>query len=855
MIHSPAVSKLASLFLLITAPLLVAQTLDVQKALRDRYLEPVRRLLTAGEYERVSQVAVTILDDGEASPEYFRILAQALTALGRADEAIGTVQLAQKTHPEDLAIAMLVHDTLGYFGRRDKMAAALDKLNTLAKSKPSAKLNADELVALGRAALVAGADPQLVINRYLEPAKKKDPKAQSSYLALGELALEKGDYQRAMKEFTAGLKEHGEDPQLRVGLARAFAPSDRGVSQQHLKRALEINPRSVPALVLQAEHWLSGEKFTEAEQTLTAALEVDPLNTTAWVMKSVLATLAENDPFSANNHRTKALERWPQNPEVDHLIGKALSRAYRFPEGAQHQRESLAMDPRFLRAKLQLASDLMRLGETADAWKLAAEIRTADAYNTQAHNLGLLEREMSGFHVQKESDFILKMPLRDWQVFGTRALEILREARQVLAPKYGLQPELMRPTVVEFFPSQQDFAIRTFGSLGGQGLLGVCFGTVITMNSPGSLAAGRNNWEATLWHEFCHVVTLSTTHNRMPRWLSEGISVYEEGQRDPAWGMPMTADWRERILNEEEPPLPLSQLSGAFMNAKDSEAMMFAYFQSAQAVEYLIQAHGLEKLRALLADLANGTRINGALANHIAPIEQLDAGYHAALVAAAKAYAPKADFSRPSRDELKANSLTALTAFLKLKPNNLAALRSLIAAQMEAEDWTAAATTAQKLYDLEPLATGADSGLWLRAKALHRLEKHEDERLLLEEVADKAADAVIVFQRLLELEQGRQNWRGVQKAAGRLYALNPFLPQTTQSLAMAEEELGNVPLAAQHNERLLLLKPPNPAVIHHKLATLYRSTDAKLAKRHLLDALAMAPRWPEALALLLEFPE
>ena len=282
---------------------------------------------------------------------------------------------------------------------------------------------------------------------------------------------------------------------------------------------------------------------------------------------------------------------------------------------------------------------------------------------------------------------------------------------------------------------------------------------------------------------------------------------------------------------------------------------MFAYFQSAQAVEYLIQAHGLEKLRALLADLANGTRINGALANHIAPIEQLDAGYHAALVAAAKAYAPQADFSRPSRDELKGNSLTALTAFLKQKPNNLAALRSTIAAQMEAEDWTAAAATAQKLYDLEPLATGADSGLWLRAKALHRLEKHEEERLLLEQVADKAADAVIVFQRLVELEQERQNWPGVQKAAGRLYALNPFLPQTTQALADAEEKLGNAAMAAKHNERLLFLKPPNLALIHHKLATLYRSTQPKLAKRHLLDALALAPRWTEALALLRELPE
>jgi len=51
----------------------------------------------------------------------------------------------------------------------------------------------------------------------------------------------------------------------------------------------------------------------------------------------------------------------------------------------------------------------------------------------------------------------------------------------------------------------------------------------------------RATRESTLWHELAHVVTLSATHNRMPRWLSEGISVYEERQRDPAWGMKMNA--------------------------------------------------------------------------------------------------------------------------------------------------------------------------------------------------------------------------------------------------------------------------------------------------------------------------
>jgi hypothetical protein len=100
-----------------------------------------------------------------------------------------------------------------------------------------------------------------------------------------------------------------------------------------------------------------------------------------------------------------------------------------------------------------------------------------------------------------------------------------------LGAKYGL--ELKRPVLVEFFGAQQDFAIRTFGALGGQGMLGVCFGTVVTMNSPGSLAHGRNNWESTLWHEFCHVITLTVTKNRMPRWLSEGSACMRKSSAIP----------------------------------------------------------------------------------------------------------------------------------------------------------------------------------------------------------------------------------------------------------------------------------------------------------------------------------
>ena len=123
---------------------------------------------------------------------------------------------------------------------------------------------------------------------------------------------------------------------------------------------------------------------------------------------------------------------------------------------------------------------------------------------------------------------------------------------------------------MEIFPEQKDFAVRTFGMPGNPGYLGVCFGSVITANSPASQAPNPANWEDVLWHEFCHVVTLTATRNRMPRWLSEGISVYEERQANPLWGEKMNLAYRDMILNGEL--TPLGKLSGAFLRANQFRA-------------------------------------------------------------------------------------------------------------------------------------------------------------------------------------------------------------------------------------------------------------------------------------------
>jgi hypothetical protein len=55
-------------------------------------------------------------------------------------------------------------------------------------------------------------------------------------------------------------------------------------------------------------------------------------------------------------------------------------------------------------------------------------------------------------------------------------------------------------------------------------------------------------------------------------------------------------------------------------------------------------------------------------------------------------------------------------------------------------------------------------------------------------------------------------------------------------------------------ERLLLLEPADQADTRYRLARLLRARDPRAAKRHLLDALAEAPRLRPGLELLLELP-
>ncbi|HKS35988.1 MAG TPA: tetratricopeptide repeat protein, partial [Verrucomicrobiae bacterium] len=607
-------------------------------------LDECRKLFVAGKYQECIKECEAIPAERVREEEWPILLARSLMALGRYPEAeaVVTNALAGTRFRSSIRLHLAGHDVSNANGHPERARTLLEEINNLGGSRMWAYRDPPNLVTLGRAALLLGADPKVVLEKFYDVAKKADPNLRDAYLASGELALEKHDYDLAAKVFAEALKKFPADADMHCGLARAYEPSARGRMLQSLESALEHNTNHVASLLVLIDHLVDAEEYAEAGKFLERALAVNPWQPEAWAYRAVLAHL-RNDPEGEGQAREKALHYWKSNPAVDHLIGEKLSQKYRFAEGSKYQRQALAFDPHFLPARIQLAQDLLRLGEEDEGWELAGDVHQRDGYDVTAYNLSGLRETMRKFQTVTNEDFVVRMSPREAAIYGDRVLELLKQAKGRLSEKYGVT--LDRPTIVEIFPEQKDFGVRTFGMPHNPGFLGVCFGHVVTANSPASQGGNPSNWEAVLWHEFCHVITLQLTKNKMPRWLSEGISVYEELQANPAWGQRMNPRYREMTLGEDL--TPVSELSAAFLSPKTDMHVQFAYYESSLVVEFLVGRFGFEKLKLILLDLGEGVDINEAIPKHTAPMEEIEKDFAAFAKNRAKDLAPGLDWEKP----------------------------------------------------------------------------------------------------------------------------------------------------------------------------------------------------------------
>lgn len=807
-------------------------------------INEVRDAFYRGDYAACIELSKGEVERGVWNDIWSRQLIEAYVLTGRYQEACQVYEQVAQRFSDSIPLRVLAAQAFRFAGEHERGTRLLNEIPELVQAAPYRFSGRDNMLAIGRYLLDVGEDARAVLDAFYDRSLKLDPRFVEAHVAIAELALSKADYQEAVKSLDRAVELRPNDPQLHYLLAAAWAPSDSQRAAEQLQTALQINPQHPPSLLMQAENLIDSEKYAAAEEILEAVFKVNSHHPLAWSQRAAIAHL-RGAYQEEGEYRKQALSSWGMNPEVDYTIGRTLSQHYRFAEGVKYQRRALRMDPTYTPAKFQLAQDLLRSGLDDEGWSLVDAVAAEDKYNVVAFNLKTLQERLSQFTTLEHDGFIVRMQSREARIYGPRVLELLSEARQTLTEKYD--HELALPITVEIFPEQSDFAIRTFGLPGGAGFLGVCFGSLITANSPASQGESPSNWESVLWHEFCHVVTLQKTNNRMPRWLSEGISVYEELERNPSWGQSMSPLYKQMLLGEDF--VPLSQLSSAFMSPKSPVHLQFAYFESSLAVRYLMETHGLPLLNKLLVDLGAGVPLQEAFASRYGDTSALDDDFRAYVVRTAEAFLPKTEFAKENLPRLASTS--DWQAWVNEHPQNYFGQRMLTESLLKGRDWPAAITAAQRLVELFPEDSDMGGGLDLLATAAREAGRGDLERETLERWVTISADRVPPLLRLISLCREAGQWEAVAQHAAHLLAVQPLLPTGHEALAEAAAQLERPSLAIDSLRALQEMEPLDPAGLHFQLAqTLERADLLEEARGEILLALEETPRYRAAQRLL-----
>ena len=94
---------------------------------------------------------------------------------------------------------------------------------------------------------------------------------------------------------------------------------------------------------------------------------------------------------------------------------------------------------------------------------------------------------------------------------------------------------------------------------------------------------------------------MQLSNQRIPRWLTEGISVFEEKRARPEWGREMEVAFA-RALDDGQ-VLKLRELNAGFQNP---QTISMAYYEASLLVEHIVEKHGEPALRALVKSFADG---------------------------------------------------------------------------------------------------------------------------------------------------------------------------------------------------------------------------------------------------------
>lgn len=576
------------------------------KALRELLEEypadlEARALLLESEAAMGRYQEADALDAALESDDRAVILVRARYALhrGRLDDAERIVAPLLARNGDDLDAAYVRARLLSERGER---AALRDYVAGFVARIPAPRTDPDAQFGLARLLALAGEwERAQELCVYAEKAARDAGRDTAAILLqIGDLeraALSLSDGEegepRAFETYREVLVRNPGSVAAHVGRAWLHLYVNASVlAEKSIEDALAIHPSFPDALVVRAWIDVTDARHTDALARLDRALEVDPNHKKARAVRAAaLYLLRRSDEYEAEERRVLALD--PTYGEFYSTVGDALSRVYRFEEAVPFHRKAIAIDPELPLAPISLGRDLCFTG-AEDEGRAALE-HSLDthpfAHPWRKNMLIVLEKLREQFVDVASENFLLRMHV-DENAILTPLLESALEADlRKLQAKYGWTIE--RDVLVEMFPQMADFSVRSVGMV-GVGAVGVCFGHLVTLVSPRSEARWTFVWRRTALHELTHVITLGRSKKRVPRWFTEGLSVYEERCEKVSWNRDQIAELNDAVANDD-----LLRLR-TFNNAFRGPRIGFGYYQGGLFCEFVDRRYGFDRILAML---------------------------------------------------------------------------------------------------------------------------------------------------------------------------------------------------------------------------------------------------------------
>jgi len=672
-------------------------------------------------------------------------------------------------------------------------------------------------------------------NQLFRDTLQNNARAVQPRVRWARLFLQTHQYSDSVELFGEALKAFPNDVHAKLGLASVYAERFEGQARPLVEEALKLDGDLIEAHLLTASMDLEEGQLEDAEKALDRAMRVvnkeklPPLE--VYTLRASLEMSRGNSP---DPWIKRILDYNPRYGAMYQQLAHFEIMRRRYKEATVLLRRAVEVQPDLWAAHAELGSNLLRLGNVDEARTHLQAAYSGDPYSpTTVNSLRLLDR-IDEFSISEDPVVIgqdtyqvqLRLHKKESELLRPYVLDLTGRSIQSFSQRYGFKPR--EPITVELYPDHDDFAVRV-AALPGIGLLGVTFGYVVAMDSPSSRPTSEFHWGSTLWHEMAHVFMLELTDHYVPRWLSEGISVFEEWRTGPTPGVAVTPEAIAAL--EKKQFLPVADLDSGFIRPSYPGQVQVSYMQSGLVCLFIEQRWGFEQLGALLRQF-DGKRTT------------------AQAIEATFKIAPAA-FDKEFDTFVRTRFANVLANFDDWQQQVQAARQAI-----QKERWADAIEPARRAVALYPEHIGGDSAHLKLAKALDKLNRRADAIVALEDYRRAGGWDPIA---LRELGRWLDDAGRTQDATDVMVALNFSDPLNAEVHAQLGERLltaGRNEEALREYQALLALNALDQAPAHYGMARALREMgDTAGSRRHLLDALATAPHFKPAQALLLKMIE